>query len=174
MLFNPIFLDHTPAAIAAPQLQSTTTEPLPQGCGSVTPPGQELAACCMNGTVVIDGQIVASAEVTVTSPRNDQMVLYTQIYSGTQTTPFYQLSLSDAPLNMQVGETITVKARYSSHEKSMAYIVQPGSQRLDIVLPKTMSEDYGSLGIAVQTIRCSGCRSARDRAYWRHGSSMAS
>lgn len=121
---------------------TTTVMPLPRGCGSVTPPGQTLAACCISGFVYIDGEPVAGAEVTITSPRNAQVVLYTQVYSGTESRPFYQLSLSAEPLVVQSGETITVTARYGGHERRLTYTVQPGSQQVDVVLARKMAFDY--------------------------------
>jgi sugar lactone lactonase YvrE len=135
----------TPAlnqALEQLSLEQTGPEPLPRGCGGVTPPGEELAACCLSGFVYIDGEIVAGAEVTITSQRGDSVVLYTQVDSGTESRPFYQLSLSAPPLNIVSGETITVTARYSSHEQSVTYTVQPGSQQVDVVLSKTFADDY--------------------------------
>ena len=116
--------------------------PLPRGCGGVTPPGEPLAACCLNGFVYIDGQPVAGAEVQIQSPRGDPVTLVTQVYSGTETRPFYQLSLSAAPLNIVVSDTITVTARYSAHEQSLSYRVQPNSQQVDVVLPRNQPDDY--------------------------------
>ncbi|MEI7768562.1 MAG: hypothetical protein WCI67_01175 [Chloroflexales bacterium] len=131
-----------PIAEAMPLAQSSDPEPLPRGCGNVTPPGDELAACCISGFVYIDGKIVAGAEVTIISPRGNSVVFYTQVYSGTDSVPYYRLSLSAPPLEIKTGETITVTARYSSHEQSLSYIVQPGSQMVDVVLERTFANDY--------------------------------
>lgn len=155
------FIPVTTAAVSAPSVASaqpsgretattpadseptaTTVAPLPRGCGSVTPSGEPLAACCISGFVYINGEPVVGAEVTITSPRNTRVVLYTQVYSGTEARPFYQLSLSAEPLAIQSGETITITARYSSHERSLTYTVQPGSQQVDVVLAREASFDY--------------------------------
>lgn len=135
-----------PTAQAAPLAQGGMLEPLPRGCGSVTPPGEELAACCIRGFVYIDGAGVAGAKVTITSPRSDSVVLYTQVYSGTGQQSYYQLSLSAPPLNIKTGETITITAQYGSYERSLTYQVQPGSQQVDVVLRQRSQSDYTPRG----------------------------
>ena len=127
--------------VAAPLAQSDPIQPLPRGCGSVTAPGAALAACCLSGMVIADGRPVAGAEVTITNPHGNRVVLTTQIYTGTDSRPIYQLSLSTPPLVMQMGETITVTARYSGHEHSLSYIVQPDSQQVDVVLARSSADD---------------------------------
>src|SRR5262245_31260705 len=97
---------HASAGSAAPRTQSAP--PLPGGCGHVTPPGEPVAPCCLSGFIFMDGQIIAGAEVVVQSSRGDQVTLFTQVYSGTETRPYYRLSLSAAPLNIQAGEAITI------------------------------------------------------------------
>lgn len=139
---TPLLRMVSPTRATAPGPLAIAPEPLPQGCGSVTPPGAAIAACCISGFVYIDGQMVADAEVSITSPRGDRVVLFTQVYSGTEVRPHYQLSLSAPPLALTTGETITLTARYSNHEQTLSYLVQPGSQQVDVVLPRQRSDDY--------------------------------
>lgn len=115
--------------------------PLPRGCGSVTPPGQTLAACCVSGFVYIDGEPVAGAEVTITRG-GASVVVYTQVYSGTESRPYFAANLSSEPLRVAPGETVTIKARYSSHERTITHQVVAGSQQVDVVLAKRYAEDY--------------------------------
>jgi len=62
---------------------STAVEPLPGGCGRVTPPGTS-----------------------------------------------------------EPGETISITARYSSHERTIQHVVQPGGQQIDLVLARRQADDY--------------------------------
>lgn len=125
--------------------QASAAEPqvdvLPSGCTKVTPPGAPTSTCCLNGYVYADGEVIAGAEVEVISQRGT-LTTYTQVYSGTETQPYFQLSLSESPLSVQPGESITIRARYSSHERSVTYTVQPGSQQVDVVLARYQEVDY--------------------------------
>ncbi len=116
--------------------------PIPAGCIGVTPPGAPEALCCISGFVYMDGEIIDGAEVKIRTASGAEVVLYTQIYSTSTTLPHYRLNLNAPPLNVIVGETITVTARYSSHERSLAYVVQPGGQQVDVVLNRTYNDDY--------------------------------
>ncbi|HEY0604790.1 MAG TPA: clostripain-related cysteine peptidase [Herpetosiphonaceae bacterium] len=142
---TPSIRQHAPdthAAHAAASAVAPTVDPLPGGCGRVTPGGDPEAACCISGYVFMDGDVVAGAEVQIESPRGDKVTVFTQVYSGTSTLPFYQISLSAPPLNIAPGETITVRTHYSSHQQNISYVVQPGGQQLDLVVPRRQSDDY--------------------------------
>lgn len=125
-----------------PNLLSPSADPIPGGCIGVTDPGDPEAPCCISGFVHIDGQIVAGAEVVITSQRGNQVTMFTQVFSGPVALPHYQLNLNAPPLTVVVGETITVTARYSSHERSRAYVVRAGGQQVDVVLSRNYAKDY--------------------------------
>ncbi len=119
--------------------------PLPKGCGGVTPPGGSIATCCLNGRVYIDGAAVAGAEVIITSPRGDRFSTVTRVTSVASGSPYYELNLNSPPLNIQVGETITITVRFGQRERTLTYTTQPGSQQVDIVLPRRHGSDYVSI-----------------------------
>jgi streptogramin lyase len=116
--------------------------PLPRGCGGVTPPGGSIATCCLNGRVYVDGEAVAGADVIITSPRGDRFSTVTRIISVASGSPYYELNLNSAPLNIQPGETITITVRFGQRERTLTYITQPGSQQVDIVFPRRHVSDY--------------------------------
>lgn len=129
-------------APSAPAAAAQPPAPIPGGCIGVTPPGEEETSCCISGYVYIDGQIVAGAEVRISTASGAQVTLYTQVYSTSTALPHYRLDLNAPPLNVVAGETITVTARYSSHERSRAYVVQAGGQQVDVVLSRNYADDY--------------------------------
>ena len=133
---DPPVVPPTETAIPTPNV-----EPLPRGCTKVTPPGMPEPACCLSGFVFMDGEAIAGAEVQVYGP-GGQVTLITQVHSGVEPRPYYQLSLSDAPLAIQASESMTITARYSGHEHSLRYTALPGSQQVDVVLSRTAGEDY--------------------------------
>lgn len=147
--FHQLKLNTANAAISTLQgSKDETVSPLPRGCGGVTPPGENAPTCCVNGYVYLEGQPVAGAEVTITSPRGDTYSLFTSRSSIIDDDPFYELSLSSPPLSIQSGETITITARFEGRETSITYTVQPGSQQVDIVLPRNQTGEF----TPVQTI----------------------
>lgn len=117
--------------------------PLPPGCVGNTPVGEPLPACCISGFVFMEGQPVAGAEVEIVSA-NGRATLLTQVHeTNSDKRPHYRLNLSGAPLNVQVGDAITLTARYSGHEDVIAnYVVQSGGQQVDLVLARTGTTDY--------------------------------
>lgn len=127
--------------VAPATLTSPTVDVLPGGCIGVTPPGDPEPPCCVSGLVFIDGQAVAGAEVEVRNSSGAQVTMITQVFSAT-TLPHYRLNLAAAPLNVQIGESITVTARYSGHERSIAHMVRAGGQQVDVVLAMQTEQDY--------------------------------
>jgi sugar lactone lactonase YvrE len=117
-------------------------QPLPRGCGGVTGPGETTAACCVSGFVYVDGQPVSGAEVQIEDQYGNQVTLITQPYDGTDTHPYYRVSLSAPPLRVQAGETITVTARYGGVQRSLTEQVRAGGQQVDIVLARPHAEGY--------------------------------
>jgi len=136
---------------AAPQLhaeayettatnQQNTLVPLPKSCGGGLPPGASVPACCLFGYVFIDGQTVSGAKITITNARGQ-----VEDWTGEgpdSTLPYYRLSLSDAPLAVQIGEIITIKAEYSGYQRIINHTILPGAQQVDIVLPRFQAEGY--------------------------------
>ncbi|GAB4207812.1 MAG: clostripain-related cysteine peptidase [Roseiflexaceae bacterium] len=133
--------EHTPASpFTPPDIQSTgQLIPLPASCIGGLPPGGGVPTCCVFGYVLMDGQAVAGARVTISSARGSQ-TLWTAIGAGS-TQPYYRASLSDAPLLVQAGETITVTASFSTHEQTITHTALGGGQQLDLVLARRSAHD---------------------------------
>jgi DNA-binding beta-propeller fold protein YncE len=122
------------------QTSITDLTPLPIGCIGGLPPGAGVPTCCMFGYVLIDGQAVAGARVTVTSAHGS-VTLWTSSGAGSAQ-PYYRVSLSDAPLSVQSGETITIEASFSMHEQTVTHTALGGGQQVDLVLPRHSFQDY--------------------------------
>src|SRR5262249_16296191 len=95
---------------------------------------------CMFGYVIIDGQAVAGAKVTIASAHGNVEV-WTD-YGSDSPQPYYRTSLSDAPLSAQAGDTITITVEYSSHSRTVTHQVLGGGQQVDVVLPRNQVDDY--------------------------------
>ncbi len=52
------------------------------------------------------------------------------------------MSLSDAPLALQAGDTLTITADYSAHTLTITQTVLSGGQQVDMVLPRNQHDDY--------------------------------
>jgi hypothetical protein len=115
--------------------------PLPRGCGGGLPPGQAGAVCCMFGYVLVDGQAVAGARVTITNTANGKSEEVWTEYGPNSPQPYYGISLSDPPLSAQVGNTITVKAEYSGHTRTLTHQALSEGQQVDVVLPRNQADD---------------------------------
>jgi hypothetical protein len=137
-----VFAGAWPGSITAQPAAPHDVAPLPGGCGRVTPPGAPEPTCCINGMVIIDGQAVAGAAVTITTDQGDRLTTFTQVYPGPDAQPIYRLSLSAPPLTVEPGQLIHITARYSSHERTIEYMVQPGSQQVDLALARHQADDY--------------------------------
>lgn len=121
--------------------QSRAPNPLPLGCGGVTPATEEEAACCLSGTVYFDGEAIDGAEVIISNKRGDQQIETTRMFLDSEM-PRYRLSLSAPPLNVQSGDTIEITARHGDHTRTLEYTVHAGSQQVDIVIPSEQGNDY--------------------------------
>lgn len=117
-------------------------QPLPEGCGGVTPPGEQAPSCCISGFVYGDGQPLANAEIRIDASDGSSITTRTHIYSGNETRPYYRLSLNTDSFNSNPGDTITVTARFGDHERHLSYVVQPDGQQLDLVLASNPQHDY--------------------------------
>ncbi len=123
--------------ISTPVLQSPLI-PLKR-CFYGGPSGTTGTVCCMSGYVILDGNAVAGAKITITSPHGS-VVTWSVNVPGSA--PFYSISLNNAPLNAQVGDSITITVEYSGHSRAMTYNVASGEQQVDVVLPRNQDDDY--------------------------------
>lgn len=143
MLAGPL-LPATPAiAEEAPAALAETTPalvPLPRSCGGGLPPTADTPACCLFGYVYIDGQAVAEARVRVRI--GDRQVEDWTGEGPDSDKPYFRLSLSDAPLSAQAGDTITIQVDYGNHQKIITHQVLNGAQQVDVVLPQRTELDY--------------------------------
>lgn len=114
--------------------------PLPKSCGGGLPPEASIPVCCIFGYVFIDGEAVGGAKVTITSDHGS-FELWTE-EGPDSPQPYYRTSLSDAPLSVQAGESITIRAEYSGHQRVISHIALSGGQQVDVVLPSVGSLDY--------------------------------
>ena len=128
-----------PSTAILPSAAPTDLMPLPSSCGRGLPPGTSVPACCIFGYVFIDGQAVAGAKVTITSPHG--MIEAWTGYSPGNPDPYYRTSLSDAPASVQPGETITIAVAYSQHTRSTTHVVGRGAQQVDVALSRTRTDD---------------------------------
>ena len=107
--------------------------PLPRDCNDVTPPGDPPVVCCLFGYVTVNGVPVAGAQVTVTGAHGS-VVVTTQ--SGPDSGfPYYHLVLSTSPLNVQVGDTLTITVSYTDRTAAFSHIAQPFGQQVDLPMP---------------------------------------
>lgn len=127
-----------PATVAA----ATTPVSLPRKCGTGLPSGTADAACCMFGYVFADGQPVADAVVEVFNPRTNGTLTVATMSSPGNDAPYYSVSLSDAPLSAIPGDSLTIKARYSSHFATVQHTVLQDGQQVDLVIQKQAAPDF--------------------------------
>ncbi|MEM7129089.1 MAG: 6-bladed beta-propeller [Chloroflexota bacterium] len=115
---------------------STNADPLPPGCPHVSPPGEEITACCINGFVYMDNEPISGATVLIQTSNGVTRTVRTQRPSNQSIDqrPYYGLRLSDAPLNVQAGETITIMASFADRTTSLSYEVQAGQQEVNLAL----------------------------------------
>ncbi len=134
-----------PLPTISPELQAATPAdaglvPLPGGCGGANPPGAGETVCCMYGYVFVDGQAIVGAKVTI-SNSNGSVVVWTET-GPDSVQPYYQLSLSDPPLQARPGETISIVAEYGSQRRSLTHAVLGAGQQVDLVLPGEPGADF--------------------------------
>lgn len=112
-----------------------TIAPLGLGCNSVTPAGEQQPALCLSGLVYWNGQPVAGATVEIDNTQGQPLQASTKTCQDAETRPHYRLNLSGPPLSLETGKTIKITARYNTLTRTLAHVVQAGSQQVDIVLP---------------------------------------
>jgi len=123
-------LDATAAALS----------PLPSSCGAGLPAGSAAPVCCMFGYVLLDGQPIEGAKVTITSAHGT-LEGWTERSPDNQQ-PYYRVSLSDPPLSAQEGESITIVAEYAGHRQTITHTVLGGGQHVNVVLPRNQNVDF--------------------------------
>lgn len=114
---------------------------LPRGCITGTPTGGGDPVCCMFGYVFFDGQAVAGATLRLKNFSNEQTVTIGTSVGPDSPLPYYQLSLSAAPLQMQPGDVVGIDVWYSSHYFYTTFTVQSGGQHLDLTIPRSDGAD---------------------------------
>ena len=133
----------TTTSLDSPTAAATTAvglTPLPDSCGRGLPSGVG-GPCCMFGYVLIDGQAAGGARITITNlTRGGQTETWTD--NGPDSAqPYYRLSLSAAPLNVQVGDQLGILVQYSSHSNYLTSTAHADGQQVDVVLNRAYDND---------------------------------
>src|SRR6266508_2478133 len=124
----------------APQTASATLSPLPSSCGAGLPAGSAAPVCCMFGYVLLDGQPIEGAKVTITSAHGT-LEGWTERSPDNQQ-PYYRARLSDPPSRAQERESITIVAEYAGHRQTITHTVLGGGQHVNVVLPRNQNVDF--------------------------------
>ena len=121
--------------------------PLPGGCIDGTPPGQDAAVCCISGQVIVSGQPISGAVVSIADAQGVLITMTTQVYEGLDARPQYVVDLSRLPRPVTPTEVITLVARYSGISSPIIqHVVQPGGQNRNLII-----YDPNALAMAGQT-----------------------
>ncbi|NJN67889.1 MAG: hypothetical protein HC884_14855 [Chloroflexaceae bacterium] len=118
------------------------------------PPATAAPMINIGGIVYMDGEAIAGAEVELATHDGNQVTMITQQWEpGSR--PYYSYRSSEhlPRLVLRANEPVTITARYSSHERSLRYVVQPGSQQVDIVLHRHQAQDYMVEGVLKRPAR---------------------
>lgn len=115
--------------------QPTDVIPLPDGCIRGTPPGQDAPVCCISGLVIIDGQPISGAVVSIADAQGVLITTTTQVYEGLDSRPQYVIDLSRLIRPVKPTDVITLVARYSGiSSPAIQYVVQPGGQNYNLII----------------------------------------
>jgi DNA-binding beta-propeller fold protein YncE len=140
-------LPSLPPALAHPHtgdnvvLAQAELVPLPGGCGTGTPPGDNDPVCCLFGYVFVNGQAVAGAEVTISSGGSSYTTISRAGLASEE--PYFEAKLSDAPLRLQPGATLSISVSYGGQSQTVTHTVLGGGQQVDVVLPQAAGDGYG-------------------------------
>lgn len=133
LLVGSMLLALSSPTAASPAQPSQIGNPLPNNCSDITEPGEEPPVCCAFGYVYHDGVPVAGAQVVLQSTSG---VFTTTTSAGAASiNPYYARALSDSPLHVFPGETITLTATHNGATTSIVYQVVAGGQQVDVVIP---------------------------------------
>ena len=126
-----------PANSSAPSTVASVGGILPLTCAGNT-------ARCLYGYVYYGGTPVSGASVRIDSLFGTTTITTTS--GGLSASPYFQSSLSDAPLLASAGDTITLTASYNGSSATTVYVVAPGGQQGDVVIPISPLSGNGSDG----------------------------
>ena len=115
--------------------QPEVSTPLPTNCTEFALPGEDPPESCVYGYVYLDGVPVAGATVSLRSS-NGSLTLTTQA-GPASTDPYYNASLSSAPLETYVTEIIPVIATAATETNYTYFEVVQGAQQVDLYLSTT-------------------------------------
>lgn len=125
---------------AAPAFAQTEGPlPLPRDCGGVNPPEYLPPTCCAYGYVYdADGTVLDGLTVAVQGPSGTLSALTKP--GEFSDAPYFTISLSEAPLSVGVGDTITFTVNYNGRSRILPYQVSAGGQQVDLVVPTDLSD----------------------------------
>ncbi len=148
-------LETTLALIPSMNRPNDPPIPLPRDCMGVTPPGEDPPACCIYGYVYYDGVPVSGASVTIESGAGT-LSLTTQDGADSPD-PYYGAALSGAPLEVSVGDLVTVRASYNGQTNVTTFQAIEDGQQVDVRLSSTCGPTPVGGSIATDTVWTQEC-----------------
>lgn len=110
-------------------------DPLPPGCIHGTPAGEDPAVCCISGYVLLAGQPISNAVVTIATAQGIVAQVQTTRQDPTRADPYYRIDLAHLSQPITPTDVITIYASYEGMSSpKVRYTVQPGGQRLNLVM----------------------------------------
>jgi DNA-binding beta-propeller fold protein YncE len=110
---------------------------LPGSCVRGLPTGSSEPACCLKGFVILDGEVVDGAEVTVTLADGTLLNDRSRIDSNYPEQPYYEMAI-----NRPVGEVVSITASYAGYRHTISHQLLSGPQRVDVVLPRNQESRF--------------------------------
>lgn len=111
--------------------------PLPSDCIGVAPAPVDLEACCLYGYIydaaLSDNSEPITGVLLHIESAHGVLDIVTGSGSASQA-PYYNADLSTLPLLVTPGDRITITATYGDMRSTRAWIVQAGSQQVDLGL----------------------------------------
>lgn len=107
-------------------------QPLPDDSINVGPPGDPNELCCLGGYIYADGKPVSNPNVTLrtaTGMTRPATIRSTGVYS------YFSLDLTFPDLALKVGDSVDLMATVNDTSHTRAYVIQPGTQQVDLVIP---------------------------------------
>lgn len=144
-----VFLPLTMSALAMPLAlpeDESVFPPLPRSCASGLSPGASIPVSCLFGYVYLNGKAIFGAKVTVISEQGRAEVQTREGPDSSQ--PYFHLSLSDKPLVLIPGNSVTIVAEYNNDRRTLSHIVLSGAQQINLVLP-----NQAQIGVSKQFTR---------------------
>ncbi|RRR69926.1 MAG: hypothetical protein EI684_14310, partial [Candidatus Viridilinea halotolerans] len=123
-----------PMLPVAAQVTDCTLDTLPRPGTGTLPPGSP----AISGYVVVNQQVMVDATIMARVGSGSAVELpLLSSPSVPACAKFYELPLNQAPLNLQVGQTVTFEVSVSGLRQSFAYTVPSGGGRFDLTLATT-------------------------------------